>query len=172
MPSSDEYRLAGNAAFSKKDFDQALILYTLAIENYKGLTTQSDDAKSNSDVTLPPPASTSTTTPPATPPANPPAPPATSTSTSTTTPLDVHYANRSLAFSMTEDFAAAISDARESIRLSKGKNVKGYMRLVKGCAGCHLYAEAVEALEEGTALREEGDEERKELEVRAGEEET
>ena len=38
------------------------------------------------------------------------------------------------------------------------------MRLVKGCAGCHLYTEAVEALEEGVAARPEGSDERKELE--------
>ena len=161
MPTPDEYRLAGNAAFSKKDFDQALILYTLAIENHNnsnnnnGASTLSNSNVGGDSNTLdglpkpPPPASA---TPPQTP-------------TATPTPLDVHYANRSLAFSMIEDFGAAISDARESIRLSKGRNVKGYMRLVKGCAGRHLYAEAAEALEEGIALREEGDEERKELEV-------
>jgi hypothetical protein len=66
-------------------------------------------------------------------------------------------------YSITEQFDLAIQDARECIRLSNGGNVKGYMRLVKGCAGCHLYAEALETLQEGIAMRAEDSSEREEL---------
>jgi len=32
---SDSYRLAGNQSFEKKDYDTALLMYTLAIENHR-----------------------------------------------------------------------------------------------------------------------------------------
>jgi len=158
MPTADEYRLGGNTAFQKKDYDQALMCYTLAIEAAQKLTSVSQvtslpTGDAPADPAAPPPAPSSTT---------PPAPP--STANENETPLDVHLSNRSLVYSVMGEYAEAIQDARECLRISSGSNAKGYMRLVKGCAGCHLYAEALETLEEGIEMRKDGDKERVELE--------
>ena len=81
-------------------------MYTLAIENYKQPVDDTSNVPDADTQALPSPPSVNQGATP---------PPSAPTKLENT-PLDVHFANRSLAFSMTEEFTSAISDAREAIR--------------------------------------------------------
>ena len=140
-PTADAYRLAGNASFAKKDYDNCLLMYTMAVEAAGG----DSSGCAPLDVELPPtPASTTL----------PPAPPSGGgTDPAPVTPLSTHYCNRSLVYSTMCRFVEAIADAKECVRLTGGANVKGYFRLIKALCGKQLYGEAIEYLETAIVQR-------------------